>query len=77
MIKFVEDAGGIVTRDEFHISCGSYFISQEVHVLLFIPQEVLKDLKVFAKELYGDIKYLKVDKEQKLMLSPLFQFIIF
>jgi hypothetical protein len=65
MVEFVEDAGGIVlTRDEFHISRGSYFISQEVHVILVIPQEVLKDLKVFAKELHGDIEYLKVEKEQ-------------
>ncbi len=67
MVEFVEDAGGIVlTRDEFHISRGSYFISQEVHVILVIPQEVLKDLKVFAKELQGDIEYLKVEKEQQI-----------
>lgn len=67
MVEFVEDAGGIVlTRDEFHISRGSYFISQEVHVILVIPQEVLKDLKVFAKELHGDIEYLKVEKEQQI-----------
>jgi hypothetical protein len=67
MVEFVEDAGGIVlTRDEFHISRGSYFISQEVHVILVIPQEVLKDLKIFAKELHGDIEYLKVEKEQQI-----------
>ncbi len=65
MVEFVEDAGGIVlTKDEFHISRGSYFISQEVHVILVIPQDTLKDLKIFAKELHGDIEYLKVDKEQ-------------
>ena len=67
MVEFVEDAGGIVlTRDEFHISRGSYFISQEVHVILVIPQEVLKDVKEFAKELQGDIEYLDVEKEQKI-----------
>ena len=67
MVEFVDDAGGIVlTRDEFHISRGSYFISQEVHVILVIPPEVLKDLKVIAKELQGDIEYLEVKKEDKI-----------
>ena len=67
MIEFVEDVGGIVlTRDEFHISRGADFISQEVHVILVIPEEVLKDLKVFAKELHGDIENLEVNKEQKI-----------
>ena len=67
MVEFVEDAGGIVlTRDEFHISRGSYFISQEVHVILVIPQGVLKDVKEFSKELQGDIEYLDVEKEQKI-----------
>ena len=67
MVEFVDDAGGIVlTRDEFHISRGSYFISQEVHVLLVIPPEVLKNLKVMAKELQGDIEYLEVKKEDKI-----------
>ena len=40
MVEFVEDNGGIVlTRDEFHISRGAYFISQEVHVILVIPSK--------------------------------------
>ncbi|MGB7968671.1 MAG: methyl-coenzyme M reductase family protein [Methanobacterium sp.] len=67
MVEFVEDVGGIVlTRDEFHISRGSYFISQEVHVILVIPEEALSDVKEFAKELKGDIEYLDVDREQKI-----------
>jgi hypothetical protein len=67
MVEFVEDDGGIVlTRDEFHISRGSYFISQEVHVILIIPQESLNDVKDLAKELQGDIEYLDVEKEQKI-----------
>ena len=67
MVEFIEDIGGIVlTRDEFHISRGSYFISQEVHVILVIPSEVLNDVKIFAKELKGDIEHLEVDTEQKI-----------
>jgi hypothetical protein len=67
MVEFVEDIGGIVLkRDEFHISRGSYFISQEVHVILVIPVQVFEDLKIFAKELKGDIEELEVKKEQKI-----------
>lgn len=67
MVEFVEDNGGIVlTKDEFHISRGAYFISQEVHVILVIPSEVLNDVKIFAKELKGDIEHLEVDTEQKI-----------
>ena len=54
MVEFVDDAGGLVlTKDEFHISRGSYFISQEVHVLLVIPPEVLKDLKSLQRSYKG------------------------
>jgi methyl coenzyme M reductase subunit C-like uncharacterized protein (methanogenesis marker protein 7) len=67
LIEFVEDSGGIVlNRDEFHISRGSYFISQEVHVIIVIPEEALDDLKNFAKELKGDIEELEVEEEQKI-----------
>ncbi len=67
LVEFVEDIGGIVLkRDEFHITRGSYFISQEVHVILVIPEQVFEDLNIFAKELKGDIEELEVEKEQKL-----------
>lgn len=67
LVEFVEDIGGIVLkRDEFHITRGSYFISQEVHVISVIPEQVFDDLKIFAKELKGDIEELEVEKEQKI-----------
>ncbi len=67
MVEFVEDSGGIVlSRDEFHISRGAYFISQEVHVIIVIPEEALDDLKIFAKELKGDIEELEIEEEQRI-----------
>jgi Methyl-coenzyme M reductase operon protein C len=67
LIEFVEDSGGIVlNRDEFQIIRGSYFLSQEVHVIIVIPEEALDDFKNFAEELKGDIEELEVEDEQKI-----------
>ena len=68
MVEFVEDSGGIVlSRDEFHISRGAYFIFQEIHVIIVIPEEALDDFKIFAaKELKGDIEELEIEEKQKI-----------
>ena len=66
LVEFVEDNGGIILkRDVFEISRGAYFISQEIHVIIVIPEEVLKDLEVIVEELKGDIEYLELEDEQK------------
>ncbi len=66
LVEMVEDIGGIILkRDDFQISRGAYFISQEMHVIIVIPEESLKDLKNIANELKGDIEELDVDDEQK------------
>ncbi len=66
VLETVEDAGGIVlNRDEFHISRGDYFISQEVHVIIVIPEEGVEDIKSIAAELKGDLEELDVDRLQK------------
>ncbi len=64
VLECVEDIGGIVLkRDEFNISRGSYFISQEVHVIIVTPEEGLDELKQIAADLKGDIEELDVDDE--------------
>ena len=66
IIEFVEDNGGIILkRDVFEINRGAYFISQEVHVVIVIPEEDLNDLKIIVEELKGDIEYLDLGDEQK------------
>ena len=67
IVEMVEDIGGIVLkRDDFQISRGDYFMSQEIHVIIVIPEETLKDLKIIVKELMGDIEELDVDENQKI-----------
>jgi hypothetical protein len=67
VVECVEDAGGIViNRDEFNVSRGSYFIAQEVHVIIITPEEGLNDIKTISSELKGDIEELNIDDEIKL-----------
>jgi hypothetical protein len=72
IVEFVEDSGGIIIkRDEFHISRGAYFISQEIHVIIVLPEEDLEELKIFVKDLKGDIVDLEVENEQRIAIISL------
>lgn len=72
LVEFVEDSGGmILRRDDFHVSRGAYFISQEVHVVIILPEEVTPDLKSLAKELKGDVEIIEVGYEDRINLVSL------
>jgi hypothetical protein len=72
LVEFVEDIGGLVLkRDDFHVSRGAYFISQEIHVILVTPEEVTEDLKVMAADLLGDIEVLDVEYSDKINVISL------
>jgi len=72
LVEFVEDSGGMVLRrDDFHVSRGSYFIAQEVHVVIISPEEVIPDLEKLAHELKGDIEVIEVEYEDKINLVSL------
>jgi len=72
LVEFVEDSGGmILRRDDFQISRGVYFISQEVHVIIITPSAVVGDLRDMAQELKGDIEMLKVEYEDKINVVSL------
>lgn len=72
LVEFVEDSGGmILRRDDFHVSRGVYFISQEVHVVIIMPEEVVHDLKRLSTELKGDIEIIEVEYEDKINLVSL------
>ncbi|ADZ09571.1 hypothetical protein Metbo_1330 [Methanobacterium lacus] len=70
--EFVEDSGGLILRrDDFHVSRGVYFISQEVHVVIIMPEEAVHDLNLLATEIKGDIELIEVDYEDKINLVSL------
>jgi hypothetical protein len=72
LVEFVEDVGGLVLkRDDFHVSRGAYFISQEVHVIIVTPEDVTEDLEAMASDLMGDIEVLDVDYPDKINVISL------
>jgi hypothetical protein len=72
LVEFVEDSGGLILRrDDFHVSRGIYFISQEVHVIIIAPEEVTEDLNLMAGELKGDLEHIEVEQDDKINLVSL------
>jgi hypothetical protein len=67
--EFVEDVGGLVLlRDHFEIIRGDSYLSTEVHVLLMVPEEELKDLKSIIVEIKGMSEDVEITDEQKIHL---------
>lgn len=62
--ELVDDVGGLLLkRDEFNITRGAYFISQEIHVIVVIPEETRKDLEALVRDVKGDIEVLEVEEK--------------
>jgi hypothetical protein len=61
--EFVEDAGGLVLReDHMHISRGDYFISAELQVLIIIPINELNEIHKIAREIKGNIEEIELER---------------
>lgn len=59
----VEDVGGVVFKKNlFHVGRGSYFVAEEVQVMLIIPEEEEDTIRSFAEELKGHLEKLDVEK---------------
>ncbi len=72
LLEFVEDSGGLILRrDDFHVSRGVYFISQEVHVIIIAPGELTEDLLRIANDIKGEIEVLEVEYRDKVNMVSL------
>lgn len=72
LAEYIEDVGGLlVQEDRLHISRGSYFLSEEMRVILIVPQSEISSVKSFAYDIKGNIEELKLEKnlESKLKNS--------
>ncbi len=73
IVEHVEDMGGIILKkDKFHISRGSYFISEEIHVIIISPEQAVSEIETISKDVKGQLERLNVeDHEKKTLISIL------
>ncbi len=66
LVEYIEDVGGMVLReDRFEIIRGEYFLANEVHVLLVVPEEEVRNTKVLIREIKGTFHDVEITEEQK------------
>lgn len=65
LVEFVEDTGGMVlNEDRLEIIRGDSYLSQEVHVLLIIPDEEKDNVKSLISEIKGMVEEIKPTVDQ-------------
>ena len=71
LVEFIEDAGGmVINKDHFEIIRGDSYLSQEVHVLLIVPEDEVENTKSLISEIKGMFEEIEPTKDQnKLFLS--------
>lgn len=66
LVEYIEDVGGMILRkDCFELIRGDSYLSTEVHVLLVVPEEEVKNIKSLIDEIKGMHDEVKATKEQK------------
>lgn len=66
LVEFVEDIGGMMLRkDSFEVSRGEYFLSEQIQVLLVIPQRESGTLRSLTEDIRGQIQELKIENHIK------------
>lgn len=65
LVEFVEDTGGMVlNEDRFEIIRGDSYLSQEVHVLLIVPEDEKDNLKSLISEIKGMVEEIEPTGDQ-------------
>jgi len=66
LAEIVEDVGGLVLRkDYFHISRGQSYLSEEVQVMLIIPEEDKPIIESFSQDIKGIISKLDLENSER------------
>ncbi len=73
LMETVEDIGGLVVRkDHFHISRGQSYLSEEVQVMLIIPEEDKPVIESVSQDIKGIISKLDLEySERNILLTYL------
>jgi len=68
LVEFVEDTGGMVLdKDHFDIIRGDSYLSQEVHVLLVVPEDELDRVKSLISEIKGMVDDIETSEDQYML----------
>ncbi len=66
LVETVEDLGGLILRkDNFHISRGESYLSEEIEVMLIIPKEDESTIKSVSQDIKGTVYELNLEKSEK------------
>jgi hypothetical protein len=66
LVETVEDLGGLILRkDNFHISRGESYLSEEIEVMLIIPEEDKTTIESVSKDIKGTIDKLNLEKSER------------
>jgi hypothetical protein len=69
MVETVEDVGGLVLRkDQFEISRGSSYLSDEIQVMLIVPETEKEIVESLCSDIKGQIEEPDVDEPDKHIL---------
>ncbi len=66
LTEAVEDLGGLILRkDNFHISRGESYLSEEIEVMLIIPEEDKPTIESISKDIKGTIDKLNLEQSER------------
>ena len=63
--EFIDDIGGlIIEMESFKVSRGMYFLSEEMRVLIIVPEEEKEIINSFAKKIKGNIDPILMENKE-------------
>ena len=63
--ELIDDIGGlIIEMESFKVNRGMYFLSEEMRVLIVIPEEEKEIIKSFAKKIKGNIEPILMENKE-------------
>ncbi len=66
LVEFIDDAGGmVINKDCFEIIRGDSYLSQEVHVLLIVPEDEVDNTKSLIDKIKGVVEEIEATRDQK------------
>ncbi len=66
LTETVEDLGGLILKkDHFHISRGESYLSEEIHVMLIIPEKDEDSIRSVSQDIKGSVDKLDLEESER------------